>query len=83
MAAMSGSPSFGLAAESMLPQDRNNAYLGVYAVSVFVRDQERSLRFYVDQLGFSLAFDVRLQIRRTLGRGFSSARHCGSYPGRT
>lgn len=61
MAAMSGSPSFGLAAESMLPQDRNNAYLGVYAVSVFVRDQERSLRFYVDQLGFSLAFDVRLQ----------------------
>jgi serine phosphatase RsbU (regulator of sigma subunit)/catechol 2,3-dioxygenase-like lactoylglutathione lyase family enzyme len=61
MAAMSGSPSFGLAAESALPQDRNNAYLGVYAVSVFVRDQERSLRFYVDQLGFSLAFDVRLQ----------------------
>jgi len=58
---MSGSPSFGLAAESVLPRDRNNAYLGVYAVSVFVRDQERSLRFYVDQLGFSLAFDVRLQ----------------------
>jgi serine phosphatase RsbU (regulator of sigma subunit)/catechol 2,3-dioxygenase-like lactoylglutathione lyase family enzyme len=61
MAAMSGSPSLDLAAESMSPQDRNNAYLGVYAVSVFVRDQERSLRFYVDQLGFSLAFDVRLQ----------------------
>jgi serine phosphatase RsbU (regulator of sigma subunit)/catechol 2,3-dioxygenase-like lactoylglutathione lyase family enzyme len=41
--------------------DRENPYLGVYAVNVFVRDQDRSLRFYVDQLGFSLAFDVRLQ----------------------
>ena len=28
---------------------------------MFVRDQDRSLQFYVDQLGFSLAFDVRLQ----------------------
>lgn len=43
------------------PLDRDNPYLGVYAVNVFVRDQERSLRFYVDQLGFNLAFDVRLQ----------------------
>lgn len=44
-----------------LPLDRDNPYLGVYAVNVFVRDQDRSLRFYVDQLGFNLAFDVRLQ----------------------
>jgi catechol 2,3-dioxygenase-like lactoylglutathione lyase family enzyme len=44
-----------------LPLDRDNSYLGVYAVNVFVRDQDRSLRFYVDQLGFNLAFDVRLQ----------------------
>src|ERR1700730_7557074 len=44
----------------LLP-DRDNSYLGVYAVNVFVRDQDRSLRFYVDQLGFNLAFDVRLQ----------------------
>jgi serine phosphatase RsbU (regulator of sigma subunit)/catechol 2,3-dioxygenase-like lactoylglutathione lyase family enzyme len=58
---MAGSPSFGLADQSTLPQDRENHYLGVYAVSVFVRDQDRSLRFYVDQLGFNLAFDVRLQ----------------------
>lgn len=33
----------------------------VYSINVFVRDQDRSLRFYVDQLGFKLAFDVRLQ----------------------
>jgi serine phosphatase RsbU (regulator of sigma subunit) len=37
------------------------AYLGVHAVRVFVRDQERSLRFYLDTLGFRLAFDARLQ----------------------
>jgi serine phosphatase RsbU (regulator of sigma subunit) len=46
---------------SELPLDRDTPYLGVYAVNVFVRDQDRSLRFYVDQLGFNLAFDVRLQ----------------------
>src|SRR6202140_700530 len=43
------------------PDGSNNPYLGVYAVNVFVRDQDRSLRFYVDQLGFNLAFDGRLQ----------------------
>ncbi len=58
---MAGSPSFGLADQSELPHDRENRYLGVYAVNIFVRDQDRSLRFYLDQLGFSLAFDVRLQ----------------------
>ncbi len=36
-------------------------YLRLHAVSIFVRDQERSLRFYVDQLGFDVAFDGRLQ----------------------
>src|SRR4249919_1271447 len=66
MAAMAGSPSFGLVDHSALPRDgetqaRENPYLGVYSINVFVRDQDRSLRFYVDQLGFNLAFDVRLQ----------------------
>jgi serine phosphatase RsbU (regulator of sigma subunit)/extradiol dioxygenase family protein len=36
-------------------------YLSVQAVNVFVRDQDQSLRFYVDQLGFKLAFDAELQ----------------------
>ena len=36
-------------------------YLRIHAVNVFVRDQDRSLRFYLDQLGFNLAFDARLQ----------------------
>ncbi len=35
-------------------------YLRVHAVNVFVRDQEQSLRFYVDRLGFDIAFDARL-----------------------
>jgi len=58
---MVSSPTFGLADQPASPDGRENPYLGVYAVNVFVRNQDRSLRFYVDQLGFSLAFDVRLQ----------------------
>jgi serine phosphatase RsbU (regulator of sigma subunit) len=41
--------------------DRNEPYLRFHAVKVFVRDQDRSLRFYLDQLGFSLVYDTRLQ----------------------
>lgn len=58
---MAESPSFGLADESNLNAGRPSSYLRVHAVNIFVRDQDRSLRFYVDQLGFKLAFDVRLQ----------------------
>jgi serine phosphatase RsbU (regulator of sigma subunit)/catechol 2,3-dioxygenase-like lactoylglutathione lyase family enzyme len=36
-------------------------FLGIHAIDVFVRDQDESLRFYRDQLGFDLAFDARLQ----------------------
>jgi serine phosphatase RsbU (regulator of sigma subunit) len=36
-------------------------FLGIHAVNVFVRDQDLSLRFYVEQLGFDVAFDARLQ----------------------
>ena len=32
-------------------------YLRVHAVNIYVRDQDRSVRFYVDQLGFDLVFD--------------------------
>jgi len=33
-------------------------HLRIHAVNIYVRDQDRSLRFYVDQLGFNLAFDA-------------------------
>ena len=36
-------------------------HLRIHAVNIYVRDQERSLRFYLDQLGFHLAFDAQLQ----------------------
>jgi len=36
-------------------------FVGIHAIDVFVRDQDASVRFYVDQLGFNLAFDAKLQ----------------------
>ena len=35
--------------------------LRIHCIKVFVRDQDRSLRFYVDQLGFRLVADTVLQ----------------------
>ena len=40
--------------------DREDPYLRINSVNVFVRDPDRSLRFYRDQLGFRLAHDTRL-----------------------
>jgi serine phosphatase RsbU (regulator of sigma subunit)/predicted enzyme related to lactoylglutathione lyase len=39
--------------------DRRDPYLRLHHVTIFVRDQDRSLRFYLDQLGFSLVVDFR------------------------
>jgi serine phosphatase RsbU (regulator of sigma subunit)/predicted enzyme related to lactoylglutathione lyase len=36
-------------------------HLRLHCVNVFVRDQDRSLRFFVDQLGFNIAYDTRVQ----------------------
>lgn len=44
------------ALQSLL-RDRTDPYLRVLCVNIFVRDQDRSLRFYVDQLGFGLVVD--------------------------
>jgi serine phosphatase RsbU (regulator of sigma subunit)/catechol 2,3-dioxygenase-like lactoylglutathione lyase family enzyme len=41
--------------------DSNALHLRIHAINIFVRDQDRSVRFYVDQLGFDLAFDAQLQ----------------------
>jgi serine phosphatase RsbU (regulator of sigma subunit)/catechol 2,3-dioxygenase-like lactoylglutathione lyase family enzyme len=48
---MSSSPS----------RSRPDSHLRLHCVNIYVRNQERSLRFYLDQLGFRLAFDTRLQ----------------------
>ena len=40
---------------------RQSPHLRLHCVNVFVRDQDRSLRFFVDLLGFHVAYDTRLQ----------------------
>ncbi len=37
------------------------SFLSLHAVRVFVRDLDRSLRFYTEQLGFRLVIDTRIQ----------------------
>jgi serine phosphatase RsbU (regulator of sigma subunit)/catechol 2,3-dioxygenase-like lactoylglutathione lyase family enzyme len=39
--------------------ERQDLYVRLGAVTVFVRDQQRSLQFYLHHLGFELALDVR------------------------
>jgi serine phosphatase RsbU (regulator of sigma subunit)/predicted enzyme related to lactoylglutathione lyase len=39
--------------------DGGEPYLRLHFVTIYVSDQERSLRFFVDQLGFSVVTDVR------------------------
>ena len=41
----------------LLRLNEKDPYLSLHFIMLFVRDQERSLRFYVDQLGFRLIVD--------------------------
>jgi serine phosphatase RsbU (regulator of sigma subunit)/catechol 2,3-dioxygenase-like lactoylglutathione lyase family enzyme len=41
--------------------DRQNPYLRIDAVNIYVRDLDRSLEFYRNQLGFDLALDTHSQ----------------------
>src|SRR6266436_6782784 len=54
---MSSSPPHRRPEPSAVRLDRQDPYLRVLCINIFVRDQDRSLRFYVDQLGFSLVVD--------------------------
>jgi serine phosphatase RsbU (regulator of sigma subunit)/predicted enzyme related to lactoylglutathione lyase len=58
---MSAHPSPFLAHRCSFHPDRQDPYLRLGAITVFVRDQDRSLRFYLDQLGFSRALEAPLQ----------------------
>ncbi len=44
---------------SVLRLDGKDPYLCLHFVIIYVRDQERSIRFYVDQLGFRVVVDHR------------------------
>ena len=43
------------------PSPNPSPHLRIHSTQIFVRDLDRSLRFYLDQLGFHLAYDVKLQ----------------------
>ena len=46
---------------TMVQPDRADPYLHLHFIVVFVRDQERSLRFYADLLGFTIVIDHRFE----------------------
>ena len=46
---------------SVVRLDRQDPYLRLQSVTIYVRDLEQSLSFYLDQLGFQLIFDARVQ----------------------
>jgi serine phosphatase RsbU (regulator of sigma subunit)/predicted enzyme related to lactoylglutathione lyase len=56
---MASFPSRLDADQPALPVDPRQLHLRIHAINIYVRDQDQSLRFYVDQLGFSLVGDVR------------------------
>src|SRR6266581_5731165 len=60
---MSSSPREWVDA-SAVRLDRQDPYLRLQSVTIYVRDLDRSLNFYVDQLGFQLIFDARDQPAR-------------------
>lgn len=58
--AMSSSPSPLWGVRPVLRPDQPDPYLRLQHVTLFVQDQDRSLRFYMDGLGFSLVADYRV-----------------------
>jgi len=49
---------------SVVRLNRQDPYLRLQSVTIYVRDLDRSLNFYLDQLGFQLIFDARVQPSR-------------------
>jgi serine phosphatase RsbU (regulator of sigma subunit) len=45
----------------MAEEPTRDPFLRMHAVNVYVRDHERSLRFFLDMLGFQVAFDARVE----------------------
>jgi serine phosphatase RsbU (regulator of sigma subunit) len=45
----------------MVRLNRESPYLRLQSATVYVRDQDASLRFFVEQLGFGVAYDVEVQ----------------------
>ncbi len=58
---MSSAPTDGLTDKTPPATTGPEQYLRLHAVNIYVRDQDRSLHFYLEKLGFHVAFDTRLQ----------------------
>jgi serine phosphatase RsbU (regulator of sigma subunit) len=58
---MSDSPPPLWADQLTVHPNRHDPYLRLLHITIFVRDQDRSLRFYLDQLGFNLVADSRFE----------------------
>jgi serine phosphatase RsbU (regulator of sigma subunit) len=58
---MSDSSSLFWTNQLTVQPNRHDPYLRLLHVTIFVRDQDRSIQFYVDQLGFSLVADNRFE----------------------
>ena len=50
--------------ESAVRLDRQDPYLRLQSITIYVRDLDHSLNFYLDQLGFHLIYDARVQTSR-------------------
>jgi serine phosphatase RsbU (regulator of sigma subunit) len=48
------------------PTEQQNPYLRLFKSNVFVRDIDRALKFYTEQLGFSVLADARFEFGRWL-----------------
>lgn len=56
-----GSPPVAAPSPTQQVPEREAPHLRIHAINVYVKDQDASLKFYLDQLGFDMAFDARLQ----------------------
>src|SRR5271163_1072612 len=59
-----GAPTRELADRTSIRNVLESGYLRIFKSNVYVRDHDRSLKFYVDQLGFSLLADARFEFGR-------------------
>ncbi len=59
ISAMSSSPSQRADVQAAEPLQRPKPHLRIHAINIYVTDQDKSLHFYVDQLGFGLVGDAR------------------------
>ncbi len=57
---MASTPSTRGTDRNAVRLDPQSPYVRLQSVTIYVRDLDRSLRFYLDQLGFSKAYDSRL-----------------------